>query len=186
VLLKQSRDDEGVQELRKYLEIAENGPHAASARTYIAEPERARLVYAPPFSVTTLTGDTVRLDEYHGKVVLLDFWATWCPPCVSATPGLVALHRKFAERSFVMIGISADHGEKPLRSYIEKNSLTWPQHLDDNTLAAMYGVTGFPTYVLIDHEGAVRARKAGWSQDIDQWLEREIDKLLKAIPNGSD
>ena len=89
------------------------------------------------------------------------------------------LHKSFG-------GIEVLRGVSVMARQGQVMALLKELNLDDNTLAAMYGVTGFPTYVLIDHEGAVRARKAGWSQDIDQWLEREIDKLLKAIPNGSD
>lgn len=180
-LMRQGRDGEGVQALNAFLSKAPYAREAAEARRLIENPRRARVVFAPDFSVTTLQGDRVELAELRGRVVLLDFWATWCPPCVAATPGLKRLARKYAGQPFTLVGISLDRSERSWQDYVEANKMDWPQYLDNGRVATLFKVKPIPTYVLIDHEGVVRGVETGYNRSTDGWLDSEIRKLLKEI-----
>ena len=182
-LLRQGRDPEGVQELNTFISSAGRAPEVAEATRMIENPRRARESFAPDFSITTLDERHLTLEDLKGKVVLLDFWATWCGPCVMATPGLVQLHKKYKDRPFMIVGVSLDNSESPWRNYIEQNKMEWPQYYDRNRrIAQLFNVRPIPTYILLDHEGIVKETRSGWSPSIDGWLDGQIRKYLKAIP----
>ena len=182
-LLQESRDPEGIVELKKYLELVPEGSNAESALKLIENPRRAREAYAPDFSLTTSEGEHVSLDELRGKVVLLDFWGTWCPPCVASVPELRDLRKRYAKESlFVMISISSDGIEEKWRDFIVKNQMVWPQYLDrDRKVQHAFNVRAFPTYIVIDHEGIVRYRNYGASPDKDSRLEDAVRKQIKIL-----
>jgi thiol-disulfide isomerase/thioredoxin len=185
-LLKQVRDAEGIAELEGYLAAVPRGADAENARKYIANPRHARENFAPNFTITTLDGESLSLESLRGKIVLIDFWATWCGPCLAATPGLARLHKKFGGQPFVILGISADKSAENWRAFIESKKLTWAHYLDSKRMVAdRFGVNGYPTYILLDHEGIIRYLKQGWSPQVDQELEHEARKLIKTIPAGS-
>jgi thiol-disulfide isomerase/thioredoxin len=177
-LLKQRRDDEGVQALKAYLDVAGPSTDAEEARRLIDNPRRARESYAPEFSIRTLEGKTLALGDFKGKTVVLDFWGTWCAPCVKATPDLVRLNKKLAGQPFVMIGISSDKDEVKWREFIRKNNMDWPQSLDDGGMQRLFNVNVFPTYIVLDGEGIVRFRHSG--SESERRLEDEIKKSLSA------
>jgi thiol-disulfide isomerase/thioredoxin len=179
-LLKQHRDDEGVQALKAYLEAAGHSTDADEARRLIVNPRRARENYAPEFSIRTLDGKTLVLDDLRGRTVALDFWGTWCAPCVKATPDLVRLNKKLAGQPFIMIGISSDKDDVKWREFIRKNKMDWPQYLDDGSVQRLFNVSDFPTYIVIDGEGIVRFRHSGASAESERRLEDEINKSLSA------
>jgi thioredoxin-like negative regulator of GroEL len=182
-LLRQGRDDDGRVALNAFVEGAPKAPEAAAALRYIDNPRRARENYAPEFALTTHDEQRLTLEDLQGKVVLLDFWATWCGPCVKATPGLKSLHNKYKNRPFAIVGISLDHDQADWRSYVADNKMEWPQYLDRNgAIARLFQVRPIPTYILIDHEGIVRETQAGWSPSVDGWLDSKVNKYLKAIP----
>lgn len=180
-LLQQGRDQEGIAELKKYLELLPNGANAGEARKIIENPRRAREVYAPEFSITTSDGEYLTLEDLRGKVVLLDFWGTWCPPCVASVPSLRSLHKKFEkEPTFVMIGISSDSEKEKWRAFIANNQMEWPQYLDrDRRVQRAFVVQSFPTYVVIDHEGIMRFRTSGGGSLTAASLEEAIRKHVK-------
>ena len=161
-LLKQARDDEGVAELKKEIEIRPNGSTAEDARVLIANPRRARENYAPDFTLQSSTGETISLEALRGKVVLLDFWASWCGPCVRALPSVRKVQRDHEKDPFVLVGISDDRDEETWRRFVGKNGMTWSQYWDkDHRLGRIFDVQAIPTYVLIDAEGIVRMRVKG-------------------------
>ncbi|MBA3640445.1 MAG: redoxin domain-containing protein [Acidobacteriota bacterium] len=179
-LLKQLRDEEAIKELREFVERAGSMPEAASAKKYIENPRRARENFAPDFSFSTLAGEFLSSDDLRGKVVLIDFWATWCEPCVYATPGLARLHRKYKDEPVVILGISADRDQAPWKAFIEKHKLEWAHFYDDRRMMAnRFVVNGYPTYLLLDHEGIIRYRQQGWNSQVDSQLDGEIRSLLK-------
>ena len=180
-LMQQGRDQEGVAELKEYLKLQPKGINAIEARKMIENPRRARETYAPEFSITTSDGEYLMLEDLRGKVILLDFWATWCPPCVASVPSLRGLRKKFEKESpFVMIGISSDTDAEKWREFIGKNQMVWPQYWDrDRHVQRAFEVRVFPTYVVIDHEGIVRLRVSGSGQENDARIEEAIRKHVK-------
>jgi peroxiredoxin len=118
---------------------------------------------APPFEVQTGDGETIRLRDFAGRYVLLDFWATWCGPCLAETPHLKETYQAFGDDPrFAMIGLSLDSDIAAPRGYAEQNGLGWIQaFLGDwskTRVPAQYGITGIPSIMLIDPEGKVIAQ----------------------------
>lgn len=179
-LLKQGRDEDGIRELKRYLERAPRGTDTTNTLKMIDDPRRAREPFAPEFSITTKQGEFLALEDLKGKTVVLDFWGTWCKPCLMATPGLIKMNKKFAEQPVVFIGVAVNDQEDSWAAYIDKNKLEWPQFFDQTRkVATPFKVSAFPTYIIIDGDGIVRARKSGWGPDTDGWLESEIKQALK-------
>jgi thiol-disulfide isomerase/thioredoxin len=178
-LLRQGRDDDGIQALNVFLAKAPNLREAAEARRLIENPRRARVLFAPEFSISTLQGEHIALEDLRGRVVLVDFWATWCGPCVKATPGLQRLAKKFATEPFTLLAISLDRNQEAWKRYVAEHKMDWPQYLDNGRVAALFKVKPIPTYILIDHEGIVRGTETGYGSNTDGWLDSEIKKLLK-------
>jgi peroxiredoxin len=109
------------------------------------------------FQVTDLNGQPLSLEKYKGQVVLLDFWATWCGPCLTEMPNVKRTYQKYKNQKFQIIGISLDRGKSDLESYIEKEKLTWPQYYDSSRqISNMYQVRSIPSTFLIDGNGIIR------------------------------
>ncbi len=179
LLLRTNRDDEGIAMLREYLEQAPRTATAVEARRLIENPRRAREPFAPDFSIVALDGQRISLESLRGKTVLLDFWGTWCPPCRAATPDLLRLAKKHAERPFVIVGISSDENEKVVQDYTQKNRMAWPQFVDlRRQVHRAFNVSVFPTYVLIDEEGIIRGIRTSYSTETAMWLNREVERWL--------
>lgn len=179
-LLKQGRDEDGRRELQRYVDNPPKGTDTANVLKMIEEPRRARETFAPDFSFTSKDGEYIALEDLKGKTVLLDFWGTWCKPCVMATPGLIKLQKKFAEQPVVFISVAENDQESQWTAYLDKNRMPWPQFFDrTRKLAAPFGVTSYPTYIVIDGEGIVRWRKVGYGMETDGEVESEIKKALK-------
>lgn len=180
VLLQLERDSEGVAVLQHYLEQEPQGPNAERARQYLDNPRRARENFAPDFSIVTLDGEYLRLEDLRGKVVLLDFWATWCAPCRKAVPDLKRLSRKMKKDPLVIIGLSADSQEDKLWAFVDYEKMNWPQHLDEGgKVAQKFDVEGYPTYVLIDHEGIIVYRHQGWSSTAGLAISSEVAHAIR-------
>jgi peroxiredoxin len=186
-LMQQGRDAEGIAEMRNYVALQPRGTKFDEARKLIENPRRARENYAPDFSITTSEGEYISLEDLRGKVVLLDFWATWCPPCVASTPAFRSLHKRFQkEPSFVMIAISSDREVEKWREFIAKNQMVWPQYRDrDFKVQRAFEVRSFPTYIVIDHEGIVRFRTSGFGSSGTVSIEEAISKALKMKSKSS-
>lgn len=187
VLLQQNRDPEGIVELKKYLEQAPEHSNSAAARKMIDNPRRAREPFAPDFSITTAEGEYISLDDLKGKVVLLDFWGTWCPPCVASVPSLRDLNKKYSKHeTFVMLGISSDGDEDKWRNFVAKEKMAWPQFLDrERKVQRAFAVNKFPTYIVLDHEGVIRFRTSGMSFEREAALSDAINKQIKLLQKAA-
>jgi peroxiredoxin len=187
-LLQLKRDEEGIAELKQYVKDQPNGGYLEMARNMIKDPRRARENFAPDFSFTSSEGEHITLEDLRGKVVLLDFWGTWCPPCVESVPEIRSLHKRHEkEGTLVIIGISSDDDEEVWREFTVKNKMVWPQYRDhDNRIMRAYGIRAFPTYILIDHEGIVRFSSigAGWTRAAN--LSDAINKQLKIVAKSTE
>jgi len=181
LLLEEGRDAEGVAELKAYV----SGPLASPryvdrANRLIADPGRARALPSEDFSFSTLGGGTISKAGLRGKVVLLDFWASWCGPCRESLPAIADLHQKFASNgSFEIVGISADDDEAAWKSFIAAHHMSWPQNIDlDGQVGRLFEVPGYPTYVLLDRDGAIAFRQTGFSSDSESNIAMAINRAL--------
>jgi thiol-disulfide isomerase/thioredoxin len=183
-LLRLERDEEGVAMLREYLDRGAPEAIAREAESLIDDPRRARENIVPVFSIETLDGEVLSDESLRGRVVLLDFWATWCGPCRQAIPDLERLQKRMGDEPFAMVSISVDGDRGVLEAFVEKNDLggyqTWDGTGDVRTL---FSVRRFPTYVLVGPEGRVVYRQSGWGTTISRALgatvKREVRRAKK-------
>lgn len=146
--------------------VALAGP--ASAAFTVEPPPRQQP--APTFSLATLTDDIVHLTDLHGRVVLLNFWATWCAPCRAEMPAMQALWERYRDAGFVIVAVATSSGERAqVESFVTKLGLTYPVGIDaDGKTRAEYQVSGLPTSFFIARDGRLAGRIAGvraWDSD---------------------
>jgi peroxiredoxin len=111
---------------------------------------------AGEFALPDLNGTEVRLADLRGKIVFLNLWATWCPPCRAEMPSMEALYQRFRHRDFAMLAVAEDTDAAPVAAFVRELGLTFPILLDtDNRLPGRYGVTGYPETFVIDRNGQV-------------------------------
>ena len=185
VLMQLNRDEEGVAEIKQYMKLHPKGGYFETARKLAENPRRARENYAPDFSFTSSEGEYITLDDLKGKVVMLDFWGTWCPPCVASVPELRNLYRRYSNNpSFVLIGISADYEDGVWSDFTAKNQMSWPQYRDrDRRIAHVFNIHAFPTYLIIDHEGILRFQSTGFG---GANLDAAVRKYIKAASQSAE
>jgi peroxiredoxin len=129
---------------------------------------------APPLEGKDTQGRLVRLQDYRGKVVVVNFWATWCGPCRKLIPHERELVAKFADRPFAFIGVSADHDLADLQEFLSKQKLPWPNIFDEgNILVRAWEIEYFPSIFVIDQAGVIRYRDVTGSK-----LEQAVSSLL--------
>jgi cytochrome c biogenesis protein CcmG/thiol:disulfide interchange protein DsbE len=132
---------------------------------------------AADFTRNDLSGKPIHLADYQGRVVLLNFWATWCGPCLEEIPAFSHWQQQYGPAGLQVIGISMDNDEKPVQHFLLKTPLAYPVVLGDTALAKLYGgVLGLPLTYLIDAHGKIVARYLGGT-DVKA-LEARIRKLL--------
>jgi thiol-disulfide isomerase/thioredoxin len=152
-------------------------PRHARALRYISRPELARAKMTPAFSVTTMDGKQVSMDDLQGKVVLLDFWATWCEPCREALPHIRKVAKKFEGQPLVILSVSLDNDERTWKEFVGKNEMTWLQYRDGGftgPIATMFGVKSIPHTYTIDADGVLQEEHIG-----DSAVEGKLKKLLE-------
>lgn len=133
---------------------------------------------APSFSLKNLAGETTKLSELKGKVVLVDYWATWCAPCVATMPEMQKLHDKYAARGLTILGVSIDEeGEKKVRPFLAKRKFTYPILLDDQNTWKTYNIKAIPALFLVDKEGHIVKQWIGKPDKKE--VEQAVTELLK-------
>ncbi len=119
-------------------------------------------VSAPAIAGTTPDGDARTLSGLKGKVVVVDFWATWCPPCRAAMPGLEKLHRDLGDQGVVVLGVNQEPGaEVRVKRYLDQTGITFESVMDEGDISRRWGVYTFPTTFVVDREGIIRAMYRG-------------------------
>jgi len=133
---------------------------------------------APSFTLQDLKGNQISLSDFQGKVVVLDFWATWCPPCVKEIPHFIELYEQYKDRGFAMVGISLDRqGVSVVKSFAQKYRVNYPILMTDGQVDKAYGgITGIPTTFVIDSAGNIRQKYIGYREKAV--FEADIKALL--------
>lgn len=131
---------------------------------------------APGLTLTTLAGESVSLERLRGSTVLLNTWATWCPPCRDELPALEAVARRYADRGLVVVGVNIGESPSAVRSFVDRSGLTFPIWLDPGEASLRaFAAISLPSTFLIDPSGVVRARWFGAT------CERELEAAILPI-----
>ncbi len=171
-----NRDEEARTLFVSYVASTPATDHLHLRAEHFAEnPALARARMAPPFTVTTADGKSFTLDEMGGRVVLVDFWATWCGPCNQELPHIQKIAQEFAGQPFVLISVSWDSDAAKWQSFLDKHGMTWNQYRDaDHALSNAYGVQAIPHYFTIDSDGILQDEKIGSGSNIEGKLKKLV------------
>ena len=151
---------------------------AVAANT--AAPAIAPLATAPDFTLHTMNGPNLRLAEQRGRVVMVNFWATWCGPCREEMPQLNRLYQKYKGAGFVLLGVNVDDDTRKAADVAGKLGVTFPVLLDtDKVVSKLYDLSTMPSTVLIDRDGKVRYVHRGYLTGYEDNYEKQIRELLK-------
>jgi thiol-disulfide isomerase/thioredoxin len=151
-------------------------PERQRAVRYLSQPELARARMAPPFAVTTLDGQRISLDDLKGKVVLLDFWATWCGPCREALPHMQKIAKSFQGQPLVVLSVSLDSNEQKWKEFITEHEMTWQHYRDggfEGPISRLFSVNAIPHTFTIDADGVLQDERIG-----DASIEGKLKKLV--------
>ncbi len=129
---------------------------------------------APDFKLKTLDGKQVSLSGLRGKVVLINFWASWCPPCKEEIPLFEEVYKKYRDKGFEILAISTDSSIDALKDFLKDHKISFTVLLDNGKVSNLYGIQGLPTSFLVDREGKVVKVKLGKYKEI----ERDLKKVL--------
>jgi peroxiredoxin len=141
-------------------------------------PANSQADMAPPFELKTLDGRTLKLSDLRGKVVVLNFWATWCAPCRVETPWLVELYRQYQRKGLEIVGVSLDDGgTHPVEKFVQEMKVNYPVLMGSNSVSDSYGGLRFlPQTFFIDRDGRIERHTIGLTSRSD--LEDDIKRLL--------
>ncbi len=148
------------------------------------KPEQQQREYpqAPEFTLYDLNGASVSLADYRGKVVIIDFWATWCPPCRKGIPDFVELQEEYGDDKFVILGVNLDQGTPDrvlpmVKDFAENYMINYPVLMHDQSIVVAYGgIQSIPTTFVVDREGKVRQGVVGYRPK--EYFKNIIDTIL--------
>ena len=135
---------------------------------------------APDFTLKSLERGNLRLEEYRGQVVLLNFWASWCGPCRQEMPLLDRLHNRYEDTGFAVLGVNVEGEEAPARQLVEKTRVTFPILIDEGQkVSEMYNLQAMPSTVVIDRDGIVRYIHLGYKPGDEAKYVEVVKKLIR-------
>ena len=176
-------DGQATERFQQFLKLASpNDVDYTRAQRMAERPELARARMAPNFRLTTLDGSTLTLESLTGKVVLIDFWATWCGPCREALPHVREIARRFSGQPLVVLSISLDSDEAKWKDFVGKNEMTWMQYRDggfEGGIARLFGVRAIPATFTIDADGVLQDQHVG-DADIEGNLKKLVARAAQA------
>jgi thiol-disulfide isomerase/thioredoxin/Tfp pilus assembly protein PilF len=185
ILAQLKQDDAAKAQFQQYVKMhTTDDPERQRVLRYIDNPELARARLAPAFAVTTLDGQHISMDDLQGKVVLLDFWATWCGPCREALPHVREMAKKFQGQPVVILSVSLDSDEEKWKEFVAKNDMTWPQYRDGgftSPIAKMFNVEAIPHTFTIDADGIMQEEHIG-DASIDGKLKKLVARAREMPP----
>lgn len=187
-LARQNQDAPAKVQFERFVKMTPaDDPLRQRALLFVSHPELARARMAPAFAVTTLDGQRISLDNLKGKVVLIDFWATWCGPCRQALPHLQEIARKFQGQPLVILSVSLDPEEKKWKDFVANNGMTWANCRDggfNGPMATMFAVRAIPNTFTIDADGVLQDEHVG-DAAIEGKLKKQIARAheLQAAAN---
>ena len=183
-LIKSGKEQQGIEALKKFIELAPAAGEAAQARAVIGNPKMVDARIATSFDVKSSSGEELSLEKLRGKIVLLDFWASWCGPCRVDMPEVRKIWKKYNSDHFLIIGINLDRNRPSFEAYAKEQGVTWPQYFDGlgwgNKISLLYRVTAIPHTILIDQDGVIQATGLRGSD-----LSNKIGELLKNLHKHS-
>ena len=145
-----------------------------------ASPALAPATTAPDFTLHAMTGANLQLKDQRGRVVMVNFWATWCGPCREEMPQLNRLYEKYRASGFVLLGVNVDDDTSKAAEVAKKLGLTFPVLLDtDKKVSKLYDLSTMPSTVIIDRDGKVRYVHRGYLAGYEDSYEKQIRELLK-------
>lgn len=179
VLLKESKDAEGVAMLKTVASQFAGTPRGNEIQRLIVDPARLRKNYAPEFSAKLSSGEEVNLENLKGKIVLLDFWGTWCAPCRASLPLLKDLAAKVDPSKVAIVSIDEYDPKPKWEQFIQANGMNWAQVYDgDRSLHNAFAVDGFPRYYILSKDGIILNEFKGWNQNGESTIQDAITQAL--------
>jgi peroxiredoxin len=135
---------------------------------------------APDFTLKGLDGTNLRLEEYRGKVVLINFWASWCGPCRQEMPLLDRLHHRYEDTGFAVLGINVEGERAPAQKIVDKTKVTFPVPIDENQkVSELYSLEAMPSTVVVDRDGVVRYIHRGYKPGDEAKYVEVVKQLIR-------
>ena len=190
-LMLLQKDDKGARPLLEELAAREPSSQTRRAAALLRNPRKVEYASLPEFTLTTLDGREIGSGDLGGNIVLFDFWATWCGPCVASIPDLAKFHQFSDGKPLELISVSADRNGETLKSFVRERAMDWAVvHDARGALRGRFGVNAYPTYLLVDSDGFIVARASGYSPSlgdpVDRLVRQAKSMAKKLAKRGAD